>query len=91
MGLRNYIGLGIFLGLYFVRFRYFVNFNQIKKQPSRGVLRKRCRENMLQIYRRTPMPKCELWHGFSPVNLQYIFRTPFPKKTSGRMFLEIVL
>ena len=27
-----------------------------QKQPSRGVLRKRCSENMLQIYRRTPMP-----------------------------------
>ena len=28
-----------------------------QKQPSRGVLRKRCSENMLQIYRRTPMLK----------------------------------
>ena len=28
-----------------------------QKQPSRGVLRKRCSENMQQIYRRTPMPK----------------------------------
>ena len=24
----------------------------------RGVFRKRCSENMLQIYKRTPMPKC---------------------------------
>ena len=31
----------------------------IQKQPSRGVLRKRCSENMQQIYRRTPMPKCD--------------------------------
>ena len=30
----------------------------IQKQPSRGVLRKRCSENTQQIYRRTPMPKC---------------------------------
>ena len=30
----------------------------VRKQPSRGVLRKRCSENMLQIYR-TPMPKCD--------------------------------
>ena len=29
------------------------------KQPSRGGLRKRCSENMQQIYRRTPMLKCE--------------------------------
>ena len=30
-----------------------------QKQPSRGVLRKRCSENMQQIYRRIPMPKCD--------------------------------
>ena len=29
----------------------------IQKQPPRGVLKKRCSENMQQIYRRTPMPK----------------------------------
>ena len=28
-------------------------------EPSRGVLRKRCSENMHQIYRRTPMSKCD--------------------------------
>ena len=31
-----------------------------QKQPSRGVLLKRCSEKMQQIYRRTPMPKCDL-------------------------------
>ena len=31
----------------------------VQKQPFRGVLRKRCSENMQQIYRRTPMPKCD--------------------------------
>ena len=30
-----------------------------QKQPSSGVLRKRCSENMQQIYRRKPMPKCD--------------------------------
>ena len=30
----------------------------IQKQPLRGVLKKRCSENMQQIYRRTLMPKC---------------------------------
>ena len=30
-----------------------------QKQPSRGVFSKRCSENMQQIYRRTPMPKCD--------------------------------
>ena len=29
----------------------------IQKQPSRVVDRKRCSENMQQIYRRPPMPK----------------------------------
>ena len=37
-----------------------------QKQPSRSVLRKRCFENMQQIYRRTPMPK---WN-FNKVALQ---------------------
>ena len=27
------------------------------------------------------------WHGCSPVNLLHIFRTPFPKYTSGRLLL----
>ena len=30
-----------------------------QKQPSRDVPRKRCSENIQQIYRRTPMPKCD--------------------------------
>ena len=37
-----------------------------QKQPSRAVLRRRCSENMQQIYRRTPMPKCD----FNKVALQ---------------------
>ena len=52
-----------------------------QKQPSRGVLRKRCSENMQHIYRRTPMPKCD----FNKVALQ--LRTPFLKNTSGRLLL----
>ena len=31
----------------------------LHKQPSRGVVRKRCFENTQQIYRRIPMPKCD--------------------------------
>ena len=38
------------------------------------------------------MPKCDfkiaLRHGCSPVNLLHIFRTPFPKNTSGRLILK---
>ena len=37
-----------------------------QKQSSRGFLRKRCSENIQQIYRRTPMPKCD----FNKVALQ---------------------
>ena len=67
-----------------------------QKQRSRGVLRKRCSENMQQIYRRTPMPMCDfdcnfieiaLWYGCSPVNLLHIFRIPFPKNSSGWLLL----
>ena len=50
---------------------------------------------MQQIYKRTSILKCDFnkvallcslieitfWHGFSPVNLLYIFRTRFPKNT----------
>ena len=71
-----------------------------QKQPSRGVLRKMCSENIQQVYRRTPMPKCdfnkvslqliEITHGYSPVNLLRIFRTPFTKNTSGRLLLKNV-
>ena len=72
-----------------------------QKQPQRGVPRKRCSENMQQVYRRAPMPKCDLnkvallcnlieialWHGCSPVNLLHIFSTPFLKNTSGWLLL----
>ena len=33
--------------------------NEIQEQPSSGVLRKKCSENMQQIYRRISMPKCD--------------------------------
>ena len=52
-------------------------------QPSRGVLGKRCSENMQQIYRRTP--------GCSLINLLHIFKIPFPTNTSGQLPLEICM
>ena len=73
----------------------------IQKQPFRGVLMKKCSENIQEINRRSPMPKCDfnkvvnnsikitLRHGCSPVNLVYILRTPFPKNISGELFLFI--
>ena len=50
------------------------------------------------------MPKCDfnkvpkqsnfieiaLRHGCSPVNLLYIFKTPFPRNTSGWLLLQYV-
>ena len=70
------------------------------KQPSRGVLRKRCSENTHQIYRRTPCRSAilikllcnfieiTLRHGCSPVNMLHIFRTPVPKNTSEGPVLD---
>ena len=74
-----------------------------QRQSPRGILSKMCSENMQQIYRKTPMPKCYFnkvalqlyWnhtrHGCSPVNLQRIFRTPFTKNTSGQLPLRTLL
>ena len=75
---------------------------KIQKQPCRGVLRKRCFENMQEIYRRTPMPECD----FSKVALQLYwnctsvwvfsskfaayFQNIFSKNTSGRLLLKIL-
>ena len=67
------------------------------KQPFGGVPGKRCSENMQQIYRRTPIPKCDfiieimLRHGCSSVNLLHIFRSPFLKNTSGWLLLKVCI
>ena len=37
---------------------HYHNYMWLQKQTLRGVLRKRCSENMQQVYRKTPMPKC---------------------------------
>ena len=47
-------------------------------------------EHIQQIYRGTPMPKCDFSKVALPVNLVHIFRTPFPKNTSGRLLLWYV-
>ena len=43
----------------FIKISIVVKVTNIQKQPSRGVLRKRCSENTQEIYRRTPMLKCD--------------------------------
>ena len=46
------------------------------KQPSRRVLKKRCSENMQQMYRKTPMPECDfkkvVLHAFYAINLNVL-------------------
>ena len=75
-----------------------------RKQSSIRVMDKnvkRCSENMQQIYSRTLILKCKLnkvakqlylnhfRHGCSPVTLLHIFRTFFPKNTSGWILLYL--
>ena len=74
----------------------------MQKQPFMGVLRKRCSENIQQIYWKTPIPKCGIskfpgqlyWnrtsHGCSPVNLLHIFRKRFPKNIYGGLLLDML-
>ena len=62
-----------------------------QKRPSRDVPRERCSKNTQQSYRKTPMPKCfdiGNRHGCSSVNLLNIFRTSFPRNTSGQLLLQ---
>ena len=77
--------------------------NNKQNQPPRGFPRKRCSENIQQIYRRAPIPKCNfnkvaklqnnfieivLRYGCSPVNFLHIFRTHFLNSTSWRLLLK---
>ena len=58
-----------------------------------GVLKKKCPENMQQIYRRKPMPNCDfsevVSYGCFPVTLLHIFRKAFLKNTSGWLLLSV--
>ena len=75
---------------------------QLSESDVQSVLKKRCSGNMQQIYSKTPLPNCDfnkvvsdfieiaLPHECSPVNLQHIFRTPFPKNTSRWMHLNFL-
>ena len=56
--------------------------NKVQKWPPRVVLRKRCSENMEQIYRRTPMLKCD----FNKVPL----RSPCAKGFDKLTFLILI-
>ena len=50
----------------------------MQKQSPRGVFKKRRSENMQQIYRRTPLPKC----NFNKVALQ-VLNMPIGQCQSG--------
>ena len=45
--------------VWFYRLRLTIRPNETLEAASRCVLEKSCFENMQQIYRRTPMPKCD--------------------------------
>ena len=66
-----------------------------KQQLPRGVPRKKCFEICSKFTGEQPCRSAisiklysTLRHGCSPVNLLYIFRTPFPKNTSGWLILN---
>ena len=67
----------------------------VAKTPrSDAALQKCSYEKMQRIYCRTPMSKrnfteITLRHGCSPVKLQHIFGSSFPKNTSGGLLLFI--
>ena len=71
--------------------------NNFQKQPSRGVLRKRCSENIQQIYRSVISVKLlgksieiTLRHWCSSVSLLHILRTPFHNNNSGGLLLDFL-
>ena len=73
----------ILLKLSFLWMALTLNF-KIQKQPSRGVLRKRCSENMQQIYRRTPC------RSTTSIKLQQIYRrTPMVKYDFNKIALQL--
>ena len=57
-----------------------------RKQPSRGVLMKRCSQNV-QLCN---FIEIALWHGCFLVNPLHIFITPFPKNTSWLLLLGVI-
>ena len=74
---------------------------KVQKQPFKGVLLKRCSENMQQIYRRTPMPKCDFnkvakelyWNRTSAYvfscKFAACFQNTFPKNTCKWLLLKV--
>ena len=76
----------------FIQYPYLYSFNN-QKQPPRGVPRKRCCENMQQIYKRTLMPKrdfIKVARKRCSENMQQIYRrTPMPKCDINKIALQL--
>ena len=69
--------------------------SELQKSYPEVFLRKGFLKNMQQIYKKTSMPKllgigASCSDDCSPVSLLHIFRTPFPKNTSGWLFLQLI-
>ena len=76
-----------------------INKDELQKEPSRGFLRKGALkicskftgqnpcESAISVKLLCNFTQITLWHGCSPVNLLYIWRTPFSKNTSRRLLL----
>ena len=77
------------------------NFRKAQKQPSRGVLIKRCSkicskftgehpcQSVISIKLQSNFIEIALRHGCSSIKLLQIFRTPFPRNTSGWVLLKL--
>ena len=77
-------------GYLLVSISIFKQIRNIHKQPSRGVLIKWCPENLQQIYRRTPMLKCDLFiEWVFSCKFTACFQSTFPKNLSGWLRLNI--
>ena len=72
--------------------------DKVHKQLFRSVLKKRCSENIQEIYRTAPMPKCDfnkvalqLYQNHTSAWLFYYaayFQNTYLKNTSGRLLLK---
>ena len=65
---------------------FWQHLNNFQKQPTGGVLKKRCSEVLMKLL--SNFIEIALRHGCSPVNLLHIFRTPFTKNRFGRLLLN---
>ena len=99
MNFTYYVLFLIRIVKFLAKFFIVKKFHLLSEQSSEDVLKKSYSENLQQIFRIPPMPKCDfkevakqlywnhslVWVFF--VNVLHIFRTPFPKNTFGGLLL----